>query len=529
MYFNVFQLSRKKKFVLFFSFLFAIAQATGYFLDSVNPINDWSVLDFFLWVTLILCILIITYTIILHICTIFDVKCFKVFQFSDYKKYYIFSFIIIIFSYILIWLAYYPGILNYDPIQIDNFLNKEFHSDQPLLHTLYLGFLYIIGNNFANHNISLVLNCFVQIIMLSLIFSYICVFVLKTTKSMIFYYFSVIFYAFFPFNPLLAISTTKDIIFTGLVLIVILLFYRILEKTIKINIKQFFTLIFLCLLMLLFRINAFISWIFFLIIIILLALFNNNILKIVEINVFVLILYLLVNSALINILNSASVSIFHCLSIPSVQIGRLYYMDIVDQDDRNLIKKIFRVDDGVYNQYLADGVSDCFYIEKYSLFEILYTCFRMFLLYPKASLDSILYLHKGTYYLLDKSHSQVYGFGMLNMQGYLPTNTFIEYDIYPNSKIKFLKNIMEHLYSNNEYQKNPFLLILFSPAFYNWLLIGAFFILVYKRDTNKLASFSFLLTIILTNIFGPCTIVRYYFPIMTSIPLIYASIFKIDK
>lgn len=52
----------------------------------------------------------------------------------------------------LVWLAYYPELWNYDPWQVLQFTQNDYNKHHPLIHTVFLGFCYSVGLVLAYHN-----------------------------------------------------------------------------------------------------------------------------------------------------------------------------------------------------------------------------------------------------------------------------------------------------------------------------------------------------------------------------------------
>ena len=55
---------------------------------------------------------------------------------------FLFSFFVILLCWLPVWLAYYPGLWNYDPWQVDQVITGIYSKHHPLLHTLLLGNCY---------------------------------------------------------------------------------------------------------------------------------------------------------------------------------------------------------------------------------------------------------------------------------------------------------------------------------------------------------------------------------------------------
>lgn len=126
---------------------------------------------------------------------------------------------VILLAWTPVWLAYYPGLWNYDPWQVWQFTDHQYDAVQPLVHTLLMGFCFNIGYARGDSNLGVAIYDWVQMTILACIFSYSVLFLKNKTGNRLLCFFAVAFYAIFPVNSILAISSTKDILFSGLVLL----------------------------------------------------------------------------------------------------------------------------------------------------------------------------------------------------------------------------------------------------------------------------------------------------------------------
>lgn len=103
----------------------------------------------------------------------------------------------------------------------------KFH---PLIHTLLFGKCYAIGAKLNDPNLGVTLYDWVQMVIMSSIFSYTVLFVYARTHSRIMSILTITFYSLFPIHSILSISSTKDTIFVGLMLLTTVLAIQYQEK-----------------------------------------------------------------------------------------------------------------------------------------------------------------------------------------------------------------------------------------------------------------------------------------------------------
>lgn len=447
----------------------------------------------------------------------------------------------ILACWFFVWLAYYPGLLNYDAYwQVTEFTEGIFSKHHPLVHTLLLGICYSMGENETNCNNGVIIYDCIQMLIMAAIFAYAYVYVSGHMTSKIFRGVMLAFYALFPVNSVMAISSTKDVIFSGLILLCVVLALKIWESDSK-GKRNFLTVMFVaaCVLMLLFRNNAIYAF-YLLVVFAVLRLICSVIKKkkreTGSIGVIILcfcciLLFHVADFALTNILDAKAVNPAEMLSVPSQQFGRVYDMLKKSGTDEETMEKIslyYDAEKMTYKTYLADtmkgnminprnnaGYSFVGYAKNYII-----DYMRLICRYPLESIDAFVYLTEGSWYVNDTSYSDIYGHEMKDRQGALQTKNKPEFNIVHESKMPRLELFMEKMFSGNDYQKLPILALLFSPALYIWILVICTVVFVTQRDWKFLLPAVFLWTLYLTNLLGPCVLIRYYYPYFVFSPLL---------
>ena len=179
---------------------------------------------------------------------------------------------------LILWLPYiisfYPIILSPDPsFQIKQFFgipNK--YSDysimldksvtitnhHPVIHTLLLGTCLKFGNLINCDNLGLFLYSIIQITILSSVLSLTISYMTKLKISYKYRLIVLLIYSLVPMFPLYAMSGVKDVIFTSLIILyVMLIYYLIKNKKDTLSIKNVILIILLLIFIMLFRNNGF--------------------------------------------------------------------------------------------------------------------------------------------------------------------------------------------------------------------------------------------------------------------------------
>ena len=126
---------------------------------------------------------------------------------------------------------FYPGIFAYDvPNQVSQLHFREFTSHHPVLHTLYLGICIGIGKQFHSYNLGVAIYTLSQMAVMSAIFAYTCSKLNRWGAPVWVWVLSILYFALHPLNSVFAVSTTKDVLFTGFLLLLIIFLYEMFRE-----------------------------------------------------------------------------------------------------------------------------------------------------------------------------------------------------------------------------------------------------------------------------------------------------------
>ena len=429
------------------------------------------------------------------------------------------SFLVILVCWLPVWLAYYPGLWNYDPWQVEQVMTGVYSKHHPLLHTLLLGncYRFALARNYPN--LAPILYSAIQGGICASIFALACTMIHRRTDGQAFFIISLLFFSLFPVHPILAMSTTKDTLFSAMVLLAGLLFVLIIESSGPRKWILMAAEILVLVLVILFRNNA----IYCLLALILLCLPMGRkkpwrrILAVLMAGSF---LGFVADRALGRSLRASPSLIAEMCSVPSQMAGRVQArVDNLDPETEAFLADIYSLDKLSYNPALADETKRCLRFESPGdVLRCAEGTLRMFWKYPAICIDSFLYTTEGLWNIHDVSHTQIYGTG--NRQGYLATDIQSGYSIQKDSKLPFLEHLLEKVLTENAFLHVPFLRFLFAPAFYVDLLLLAFLIMLRGKLRRRIVLPLFLLLLILTIALGPCVLPRYIYPLMVCSPLL---------
>ena len=254
---------RKFKYICFFWSIISIQFILGSNMqDKGHLFNGWS--SFFIDIVKFIVMSIIF--ISLHYCILELIKKIREKENKEKKeeetkeiknkKYrWLIYFLIIFICWLPTVLAFYPSIVGYDggwQIKKYFFMNEIPH--HPILITKLYTFFYVIGLTMNSPTFGMFLFSLTQMTFMAGAFSYAVKFIEEQTNKKWLRNISILFYALYPYNQLFSITTTKDVILAGLMLIFLIHLYKMIKE--KFRITDFIFLVLIGVVMLLSRNNS---------------------------------------------------------------------------------------------------------------------------------------------------------------------------------------------------------------------------------------------------------------------------------
>lgn len=454
------------------------------------------------------------------------------------------SWISILLCWIPILLAYWPGIMSYDSHrQFNEAYNNIYWELQPIAHTFLIRLAITFGQKMGCLESGVVIYSLFQMIVLSGSLAYITSLIYKISKRKLSILLTLIFYSFLPINSVLSISITKDILFSAFFL---LLSSAIIERfltKVKYPIALDILIVLSGSLMFLFRKNGIYGFALYsiiisitLLIVLLKNVNKNNTSKFkLLLPVIVCIITLILGVAFMNIvkfsLNAGNGPISEKYSVMIQQFARIayYHKDEMNDEDKIIIERYLPgyTSNPEYYFSLADAPK---YNSKSSSFNntslLIKDWTHMLVSYPEDCINAYLGLIAGYFFTDDLAISRYLGYGRENMRGLLETfnalNPEAEGDIHIESVsiIPWLQYAVEGIVSNEEYLNYPIIPILFRPAFYIWIAITCYAILLYKKRYRELLVSSLQISYFITVLLGPVANIRYVFQVILAVPLL---------
>ena len=466
---------------------------------------------------------------------------------GDAKKYrgyqvWLFSSAVIFLCWLPVFLAYYPSVFAYDAEgQLYQVIAHDYSTHHPLLHTLFLGAFFRLGGQaLGSYSAGMAVHSIVQMLLMALVFGCTLAYLYRKGVSVYLRIVLLVFYALFPTNSILALSTTKDVLFSALVLLYTIMVYRMgvdgMENQCKEDTdfvkKDWTAYVMISVLLLLFRNNAVYAYVFS-IPFIYLGLRRSKDSEVVSLrrkyliaSVSALFLFAMGSMALKAALGAQNGSPREMLSIPLQQMARtrVHTEETLSPEMQQELDKYIPSDwvFAAYNPYLADPVKNRAVIHDDPV-GLVKTWLKLGMDNPQIYIDAFLDNSIGYWFLGDRTHAQIYGIGTESGFGYLSTDNRVMpagCEIVEHSYLPGLRTAMERVVSDNVYQNIPIVRVLFVPAFDWWLLCMYMASAIYSRKYRFLIPAVFLVIYYLTLLLSPTVLIRYMYPFVITVPAI---------
>lgn len=473
------------------------------------------------------------------------------------RKYFLVAWCLIFVAWLPTLFAAWPGIFGYDsPLQVAFYANGAVEIVHPPLHTWLLGFCTVtLGKIFGSYERGLLVYSLLQMLCLSATFAAIQLFMFRRKLSGALRAAWQIYFMFFPLNPLMAISATKDI-FYSIFFALFVLFATIefdgnerrTSTTIFLVVAGFLSMLFRSQGVYVFLLGAAISFL----------LLRNQRVHFGKIFVACLALYAIYSGVLFGLFevkHSKIYSLREFLGSAVVQMSRVavYRADELTQEELQSIQNYipdFRAYESKTAQGSSDPVKGSFRADLVAenpqkFFELWLTLGKR---YPTDYVDAFGRLTVGEWYP-DLNFRRYYdwqpyfqyksfklsadGKEIIFVNGLSPDDevAFVEAEYFPiliqNSPLKgfaWLDKLYGKLTYEFAYEKIPVVSMLLSTGFILWLIVLYCLWCVYRQRYRLFAAAMFPLALWLSMVMGPVELYRYTFSLAMTIPIFFAMI-----
>ena len=343
------------------------------------------------------------YTLLINIIPVIcEAKVIKKFTFKRKINIFLIASLIIFICWLPYFLIYYPGFFTNDSIAELNMIVNNFSTisdHHTVIHLLFMAIPYNLGMALFNNSvIAASLITITQMVIMSLIFGKFIDFLYKRGVNKYILLIVLLYFAIIPVHAFYSISNWKDIIFSGLVLLLTMELVKLLEKK-KITFRNSYTFIIVSILTVFFRNNA--IYMYIILAFVTLIVFRKQI-KIVSIMLLtVFAVYFIIKGPVYNYFDVKMSSSTEYLAIPLQQIGRMAYKGVdFTEEEEKLINKLIPVDTlrESYNPEIVDSIkfndeynAEVFEKNKFEYLKLWASlCFKHFDIATEAYLTSTL-------------------------------------------------------------------------------------------------------------------------------------------
>lgn len=428
---------------------------------------------------------------------------------------FVICFVLIVLAWAPYFLRYYPGIVTSDSYsQIEMMIGKlSVSNHHPITHTAIIGICVNIGLALcSNINTGIALYSVVSMITMA-IFDTLVLKYLKKKKVPVFIRIIVLlYYMFYPVNAMYSITMWKDILFSGIVPIFVILCMELIFNT-----EDFFSkkrniaaYIIVSVFTILLRHNGLYAVILTLpFILITLRKYWKKVLPMFAV---IVIMYMMSNVLIFNILKIEKGSIGEMLSIPLQQIARVkkYHKEELNTETIKKIDKFFIVEniEENYNPILSDDVKFKLNLQSFedNKAEFVGLWLNLLAKYPKDYIESFI--------------SNSYGYYYPEARNEVVNRETMDHNMGIEQQPKISGKLVELANSIIDMRDVPIISMLFSIGAGFWLMVICLGYKIYKKEYLYILVYLPVLVLWLTMVASPafCEF-RYAYPIFTTLPL----------
>lgn len=432
-------------------------------------------------------------------------------------------------------LAFFPGILNYDfEFEISQYIRGSYEAQHPVFHSLLTGSLYSLGIAlFGSSTAGAAAYSVFQILALSAMYACACRFLQRRVPLPVTLAVTACF-ALLPFHGILAISTVKDSLFTGLCVLLCIQLWALAEDAEAFLSSKWRACAFLltCLLMALLRHNGVFAYVPACLSLLLVGRARRK--RALLLCTATLVACLGIPRGLEALVQASPGPATELLSVPCQQLARTAERADISEEEYLTINDWFSYATYRYRPHDADPCKSAnFNYERYVREpEAFWALYREYAArYPRIYIEAFLENCAGLWNPDDTSHahslsSEQWDFVYLKSENIIPdilTQTWGE--IEATSYFPAYRNVLFSVAHHARHEQLPFLSLLFRPSFYVYLLLLSTLRLLHQGQKHRAISLLPVWGIFLSLLFSACIIIRYAYPIMSAVPVMLALAF----
>lgn len=444
----------------------------------------------------------------------------KSFFLKNNKKSFILCWIIIFCAWIPYFLNYFPGILTPDSIyQIEQAMGiYPVTGHHPVFHTVIVKACMSLGILIKGQNFGVAIYSVIQMLIMSACFSYVIYYMAKNKIPMWIKILSLIFFAIYPVHGMYSITMWKNILAGGAVLMFVICMTQIANNSVqffssKLNLLK----LVIVSILVIFLINNGI-YIILLTFPFIILFYRKNYKKLLAVLFTIIIINTLINNIIYSVCNIQKGSIREALSIPLQQFARVvkYREQDLSEEEKKLIYNYLPVDNlgELYNPTLSDPVKGVFNEEFFeeNKIDFIKLWIKLIIKYPFECVESFL--------------CNSYGYWYPEATNWVVSRVIMDTDTLEVVQQPIIENkLVSKMDSLVDKRNIPVVSMMFSLGFMFWVILAVFTYCIYRKKYKLIIMYIPIFVLWLTVIASPvfCEF-RYLYPMVTSMPIILASI-----
>ena len=436
-------------------------------------------------------------------------------------------FLVFALSYTAALLAFFPGVINYDfEGEIVQYMTGEYLASHPIFHSMLTGVLYQIGTAlFGSATGGAATYSVFQLLCLAAMFAWCCGFLQKRVPLWAVLLVAAAM-AILPFNGILAISTVKDTLFTGLCAMLCLTLWEIAEDPDAFMARRaaLLRVFLICLVMSLLRHNA-----------------------VFAVLPAVLAVVVLCRGARKKAAALCAVTMLFCLGMPrclqyATHAKALLSSELMSVPCQQLMRTAARVDeltDEEYDEiaawfsraihryrpsYADPAKGGNFDLTRYTAHpEEYWSLWKKYAKrYPRVYIEAFFANCMGIWYPDDTTHAHTMDTEDWD-NVYLRTVNIVPEMVGEVTAHSYLPAYRTWIYNSTHHSRHenvPLYSQLFKPSTYVYLLLALTLLLLYRRERRWALCTLPVWGIILSLLFSACILIRYSYPFMICVPML---------
>lgn len=434
-------------------------------------------------------------------------------------------------------LSAFPGIYAYDAIyQMHWFKMGTMNAHHPVAHTYFLAGCMTLGEKvFGSDEAGMLIYSLIQMAVMSGIFAYISK---RTSEKLphVVQVFFILMYALLPYNALFSFSATKDVLFAGLFALLVLKSYEIVqdEESFFGSIRKQIGYAALVFGMCAFRNNG--IYAFACLAVVFLIVCRKYWKNVLLICLGFFLLWGVYTGPVYQLLDISEGSVAEALSVPVQQLARAMRdnADELSNEDKELIQEYLPTYDS-YEPRISDQVKNNMNTAKFkeNKMEFISLWVRVGLKCPITYLDAFASTNFGFWYpdMIYRDpgawHPYIEYFNSEPETADIGNDPVSEYTfVERTSYLSLLSKVYDKFSYETVHQYFPVLSMLFSPGFAFWIVCIGITYCIYRKKYQMAVPLSLMTGLWITLILSPVVLLRYAYPLIVSIPVVFCMMQK---